>query len=284
MKISELKKNFLASLSGLYPSEEIQSFFNILSEKYLGLTRLAIALDPKKEIDNKAVVKFDEVIKRLKLYEPIQYIIEEAEFYGLAFTVNKETLIPRPETEELVSWVLENLEEEKNSNLEILDIGTGSGCIAVSLAKHLPEAKISALDFSKKALNVAKMNAERNEVEVDFFCSDILKAQNLPKKYDIIVSNPPYVRELEKEYMEQNVLNFEPNSALYVSDSDPLIFYRAIASLAQQYLKPNGQILFEINEFLAEEMLTLMESEGFQRLEIKKDIYGKNRMLRALSV
>ena len=162
----------------------------------------------------------------------------------------------------------------------ILDIGTGTGCIAISLAKNLPNAKVSALDISKEALKIAEANAKLNKVEVDFFQTDILAAETLPKKYDVIVSNPPYVRELEKKQMQQNVLKYEPHSALYVKDEDPLLFYRAISRLAKNHLNPGGKLFFEINEYLAYEMTELLKAEGFKNIEIKKDIYGKDRMLK----
>jgi release factor glutamine methyltransferase len=197
MKIIELKKNFQNALSGLYPWEEIHSFFNMLSEKYLGLTRIQIALNPEVEVAEEDSEKFEKALLRLKKHEPIQYIIGETEFYGLPFKVNKHTLIPRPETEELVEWVLGNISPSEAKRL--LDIGTGSGCIAISLAKNLQKAEVSALDISEEALTVARENTKLNSAEVTFFQTDILKAETLPKQYDIMVSNPPYVRELEKK-------------------------------------------------------------------------------------
>lgn len=279
MKISELKNQFRAQLSELYPSEEIQSFFNILSKIYLNLSRVEIALNPDIEISNETAVLFQKAILRLKNNEPIQYIIGETEFYGLPFKVNKHTLIPRPETEELVEWILNN-SEFKIQNSELIDIGTGSGCIAVSLAKNLENSKISALDISEEALKVARQNADINNVVVDFFQTDILEVEKLPKHYDIIVSNPPYVRELEKAKMQQNVLKYEPNSALYVKDDDPLIFYRAISKVAKSHLKPFGKLFFEINEYLAKETVQLLKDEGFQNIEVKSDIFGKDRMVK----
>ncbi len=278
MKISDLKSNFKKSLSELYPSEEVQSFFNILSEKYLNLSRIEIALNPERTISATEAEKFQKAILRLQNHEPIQYIIGETEFYGLPFKVNKHTLIPRPETEELVEWILSGF--PPSGARGILDIGTGTGCIAISLAKNLPNAKISALDISEEALKIAEANAKLNKVEVNFFQTDILAAETLPKKYDVIVSNPPYVRELEKKQMQQNVLKYEPHSALYVKDEDPLLFYRAISRLAKNHLNPGGKLFFEINEYLAYEMTELLKAEGFKNIEIKKDIYGKDRMLK----
>ena len=278
MKISDLKSNFKKTLSELYPTEEIQSFFNILSEKYLNLSRIEIALNRDRRLTETEAEKFQKAILRLQNHEPIQYIIGETEFYGLPFKVNKHTLIPRPETEELVEWILSGFPPSGARGL--LDIGTGTGCIAISLAKNLPNAKISALDISKEALKIAEANAKLNKVEVNFFQTDILAAETLPKKYDVIVSNPPYVRELEKKQMQQNVLKYEPHSALYVKDEDPLLFYRAISRLAKNHLNPGGKLFFEINEYLAYEMTELLKAAGFKNIEIKKDIYGKDRMLK----
>lgn len=282
MKLKELKTNFTSSLSSLYPSEEIQSFFNILSEKYLHLSRIEIALNPEKTISKEEAEEFQQVMLRLQNHEPIQYIIGETEFFGLTFKVNKHTLIPRPETEELVEWILleQKLITHNSQLITVLDIGTGSGCIAISLAKNHSEAKVSALDFSGEALKMAQQNAELNEVDVEFFQTDILKTKTLPRKYNVIVSNPPYVRELEKKQMQQNVLNYEPDSALYVKDEDPLLFYRVIAKLAKDYLQPNGKLFFEINEYLARELILLLKSEGFQNIEVKTDIFGKDRMIK----
>jgi release factor glutamine methyltransferase len=282
LKISEQKQHFKKQLSGLFPSEEIQSFFNILSEKYLNLSRIEIALNPEKEITKEDSEKFQRALLRLKNHEPIQYIIGETEFYGLPFKVNNHTLIPRPETEELVEWILSEQKLTTHYSLltTILDIGTGSGCIAISLAKNLPNSKISALDISEEALKIARENAETNKVEVDFFQTDILTAETLPKKYNVIVSNPPYVRELEKKQMQQNVLKYEPDSALYVSNEDPLLFYRVISQLAKNHLQPNGKLFFEINEYLADELNDLLKNEGFKNIEIKKDIFGKDRMIK----
>ncbi len=282
MKISELKSNFITALAELYPSEEIQSFFNILSEKYLNFSRIEVALNSEKEVSKEDIEKFQQALIRLKNHEPIQYIIGETEFYGLPFKVNNHTLIPRPETEELVEWIISEINKQQSSivNLKLLDIGTGSGCIAISLAKNLPNSRISALDISEEALKIARENAEMNEVEVEFFQTNILKVKTLPKQYDFIVSNPPYVRELEKKQMQPNVLNFEPDSALYVKDEDPLLFYRAISQLAKHHLQPDGKLFFEINEYLADELKLLLKSEGFKNIEVKKDLFGRDRMLK----
>lgn len=279
MDVLKLKSHFQKSLSDLYPSEEIQSFFNILAESYLNLSRLEIALNPQKNVSEEDLEKFEGAIFRLKKNEPIQYITGETEFFSLPLKVNEATLIPRPETEELVAWIL-NEKDNSEKNSAILDIGTGSGCIAISLAKNWKAATVSALDFSEKALKKASENAKLNEVEIDFLETDILAAQSLPKQYDIIVSNPPYVRELEKKMMSKNVLGFEPGFALFVKDENPLVFYQAISKLAKTHLKPNGKLFFEINEYLSEELSRMLNSEGFVNVVVKKDIFGKDRMIK----
>ena len=282
MKIFNLKSNFIKALSGLYPSEEIESFFNILAEEYLNLSRIEIALNREQIVSEENLKKIEEALARLKTFEPIQYIIGGTEFFGLPFKVTSGTLIPRPETEELVQFVLDEISqfENKSEFLELLDIGTGSGCIAISLAKNLTKANVAAVDISFDALEVAKENARINHVNVEFSECDILTSDTLPKKYDIIVSNPPYVRELEKELMQPNVLRHEPDLALFVKDRDPLLFYRKISTLAQTYLKPNGMLFFEINEYLGEDLVVLLKSLGFEKVEIKKDIFEKDRMVK----
>lgn len=282
MNILELKKQFQESLSEKYPLEEIQSFFNILSENYLNLSRIQIATNPEIEVSKSDLEKFQNALLRLRRYEPIQYIVGETEFYGLPIKVNNYTLIPRPETEELVSWVLDEISASSDAaeNKTILDIGTGSGCIAISVAKHIKNANVSAIDISEEALKIARYNAEINAVNVSFLKTDVLKANSLKQNFDIIISNPPYVRELEKEQMQENVLKFEPNTALYVKNEDPLLFYRVISILAKKHLKPGGKLFFEINEYLSEELAALLKSKGFKDIEVKQDIFGKDRMVK----
>lgn len=280
MQLKELKTQFVTELSGVYPSEEVQSFFTILSEYILKYTRLDTVLKAAEIISEENHQQFQKAIVRLKKFEPIQYIIGETEFYGLPFKVTPATLIPRPETEELVQWIVDECKIVGfNESIRMLDMGTGSGCIAIALAKNLPQAHLSALDFSPAALEVAQENAEVNQVAVTFFKWDILKGDELSGTYDLMVSNPPYVRELEKKMMQPNVLSFEPKSALFVSDSDPLLFYRKIAELAIQHLTANGRLFFEINEYLSKELTNLLESMGFSEISVKKDIFDKDRML-----
>ena len=290
MTLKLLKTYFINSLIDSYPKTEITSFFDMLTHHILGMTRIDVALNNSIAISGINKDKFQDSIDRLKNFEPIQYIIGKTEFYSLPFKVDDSVLIPRPETEELVSLVLQNCKNKipnsKPKTLNILDIGTGSGCIAVSLAKNLPGFDVYALDVSKEALNIAKENAKLNNVEVKFIQGDILnwdlELDNL--KFDVIVSNPPYIRVLEKNLMSRNVLDFEPHLALFVEDEDSLLFYRKITQLAGKILKPKGQLFFEINEYLGNEMIKLLKDEGFVEVELKTDVFGKNRMIKGVKL
>ena len=280
MLISKLKSQFIEKLKGEFPLTEVESFFHILTEYYLDIRRIDIALDPGLEVSGEQFSKFEKAIIRLKDHEPVQYITGKTEFYGLEFQVNKNVLIPRPETEELVEWIIQD-HQYSDKEINILDIGTGSGCIPVCLAKNLKNARVSSFDISKEALSLARINAGNNNADVVFRELDILSVDSLDEKYDIIVSNPPYVRELEKKEMQKNVLAHEPRLALYVEDHDPLIFYRQISKLAAEAIKDNGILYFEINQYLGEETRTLVENFGFEA-ELKKDIFGNYRMLKAI--
>ena len=265
-------------MRGVYPPQEISTFFYWLTQEYLNLSRLDIALAPNKKIAPESVVKFEEAIRRLLKEEPIQYIIGETSFYGLPIKVNKHVLIPRPETEELVEWMLSELPQAHNDRLNILDIGTGSGCIAIALAKELPNADVTAIDLSIEALKVARENAKINEVSVTFLQQDVLSLQKWPSRCDIIVSNPPYVRKLEKKQMRANVVENEPGLALWVEDEDPLVFYDKIASLASSSLFPSGKLFLEINEAFGQATAELVGKENFST-KLRKDMFGKDRML-----
>lgn len=286
MTLKALKAYFVNSLIDSYPETEITSFFYLLTQYILGMRRIDVSLNYGIEISNIDKEKFQESLNRLKNYEPIQYIIGETEFYGLPFKVNNSILIPRPETEELVDWVINSQQTINNKPINILDIGTGSGCIAVSLAKNSPNFNVFALDVSKEALVVAKDNAKLNNVNVEFIQGDIfnsnLEFNNL--KFDIIVSNPPYIRALEKNQMQHNVLNFEPHLALFVEDEDSLLFYRKITQLANKILRSQGHIFFEINEYLGDEMTKLLKDEGFKEIELKADIFSKDRMIKGVKL
>ncbi|MFD2561779.1 peptide chain release factor N(5)-glutamine methyltransferase [Aquimarina rubra] len=282
MKIKDLRINFKDSLSELYESEEILSFFYILSEKILGLKRVDVAMSMDVVITNDQLLHFINAKNRLINQDPIQYIIGDTEFYGLYFKVDQNVLIPRPETEELVDWIIKDYEHKKGERkLKILDIGTGSGCIAVSLAKNLPEAAVSAIDISEEALEIAMENAQYNDVKVNFIQTNILELDFLEERFDIIVSNPPYVRELEKQEIKPNVLDNEPHLALFVSDNDPLIFYKKITELAKQSLTAQGLLYFEINQYLGKETKKMIEKQGFESVIVRKDLYDNDRMIRA---
>ncbi len=280
MTVKELRVSFVNELSKIYEPEEVLSLFYMLTEAIIGYTRIEVAVNLSKKLTNDEVERFAETLKRLKTQEPIQYIIGEVHFYESSFFVDKNVLIPRPETEELVDWIVKDQKGRQNS-LKILDIGTGSGCIAISLAKSLPNAKVYALDVSEKALEMAKKNAMKNQVAVKFVKEDILETKSLFQNFDIIVSNPPYVRELEKQEMKPNVLDNEPSGALFVSDNDPLLFYNKITVLAQKSLLDNGRLYFEINQYLGEETKSMIEDKGFVAVDLRKDMYGNDRMIRA---
>ncbi len=292
MLLKTYRTTFLLELSTIYDAQEIESFFYLILECFHNKKRIDLALDPNMEMDAMQLLRWESVLSELKKEKPIQYILGETEFYGLPFLVNENTLIPRPETEELVEWIIKSTKYEiQSTKLRILDIGTGSGCIAISLAKNFPNAEVSAIDVSEKALATAKINAEINKVEVSFINVDILKINDLvelptsnfqlPTQFDIIVSNPPYVRNLEKAEIKSNVLEYEPHLALFVEDTDALLFYRKIAQLAQQNLSENGKLFFEINQYLGKETVELLEDLGFKNIELKKDIYGNDRMIRS---
>lgn len=279
MKLSQLKINCTTQLQGMYDKEEIHSFFYLLCDSFLNYRRFDVSMNHDRLLSKPTMARFDSALARLQAREPIQYILGCTEFYGLPFQVNKHTLIPRPETEELVDWILSHFQNQ-DAVLDILDIGTGSGCIAVALAKNLPRASISALDISHKAIALAKENAINNQVSVSFSDQDILDTKSLEKKYDVIVSNPPYVRQQEKKAMHTNVLAYEPSNALFVSNEDPLLFYRKIAQLAKVSLKANGWLYFEINEYLSLEMESLLGETGFMNIEIKNDFRAVPRMIK----
>ncbi|MEL6976653.1 MAG: peptide chain release factor N(5)-glutamine methyltransferase, partial [Bacteroidota bacterium] len=236
MQLKEIKTFFHRELSSLYPSEEIDSFFFLSIEHFLDLPRFILALQPEYTLNKAEETPLFETLAKLKIHEPIQYILGEVEFMGLSLKVNPSVLIPRPETEELVRWILEAVKANSNETIKILDVGTGSGCISVSLAKNLPNAQLSALDVSKEAIKVAQENANSHQVEVSFQQADVLDASlQLDRTFDLIVSNPPYVRSLEQKEMKQNVTAFEPQQALYVPDDNPLLFNKKINQLAKTH-------------------------------------------------
>ncbi len=283
MTVSSLKNKFIETLDSIYPKEEINSFFYLLIAHFLQLKRVDIALNPNLEIANDTSLLFTDALNKLKNEIPIQYIIGETEFFGLPFSVDKNTLIPRPETEELVEWIISETKLiNQNSKLKILDIGTGSGCIAISLAKNLKNVEVWALDVSKEAIKIAKQNAKLNNVNIHFINADILTLKSLPQQFDIIVSNPPYVRMLEKQEIKNNVLKNEPHLALFVSDENPLLFYDKIADLALKNLNKNGVLFFEINQYLGSKTIETLKNKGFTNIELRKDIFGNDRMIKTI--
>ncbi|GAA4885620.1 peptide chain release factor N(5)-glutamine methyltransferase [Flaviramulus aquimarinus] len=284
MKLKDIQNTFHNELDTIYNEEEVNSFFFMLIGYYYNMTRIQLTMNSEYTI--KDVKEILNALELLKQQKPIQYIIGETEFFGLPFKVNENTLIPRPETEELVEWIISQQQIANNQQLKILDIGTGSGCIAISLAKNLPNAKVYALDVSKKALVVAKQNADLNHVGIEFIEADILdsaiKIVSASNKFDIIVSNPPYVREKEKQLMKPNVLENEPHLALFVKDENPLLFYETISRFASQNLRKKGWLFFEINEYLGDDMIDLLNENSFRNIELKQDIYKKDRMIKGI--
>ena len=275
MTLQDFKLKMISELSSIYEMDELNSIFNLLSEDYLKIPRSKILLADEIDLDEVKQTLFLSSLDRLKTHEPIQYILGKTSFMDLEFKVNSSVLIPRPETEELVRLML----KEDLDGKEILDIGTGSGCIAISLAKNLPNAKITALDISNDALEVAKENAELNNVEIEFINADIFNYKS-EKMYDIIVSNPPYVTESDKTLMKKNVLNFEPELALFVEDEYPLRYFEYIIEKSKNYIKKYGLIFFEINDIF-EISLTQMISKKYNfKIQFFKDLLDKNRFLK----
>lgn len=310
MKALDLKHIFHKELDSIYGADEVERFFFLCLEYFLNMPRIQLALEPEYTITKLETEDFFITLEALKQQKPIQYILGETEFYGLKFRVNENVLIPRQETEELVDWVIKSINYkvksdkfsvtssasldarqvvEKSQNLnktiKILDIGTGSGCIAISLAKNLPNAKVYAIDVSKQALKIAKQNAELNGVNIAFIEANILDTichseLDSESKFDVIVSNPPYVRNLEKREIQANVLDNEPHLALFVDDNNPLIFYKEITQFAVDNLKPNGALFFEINQYLRQQTKQLLVDANFKDVELRKDLNNNYRMLK----
>lgn len=278
MQIKYYQSYFKESLTPIYDAVEAEQLFLIALEEIEGKTRIDLVMNPTMQTDKVAV--WESVLEELKQEKPIQYIFGQAYFYGLTFKVNEFTLIPRAETEELVEWIINSVNPSKP--VRILDIGTGSGCIGITLANELPLARVTLMDVSDKALEVAKQNAVSNGVAVETVLQDVLQLEKLKSQYDIIVSNPPYVRNLEKVEIKKNVLDYEPHLALFVEDNDPLIFYRKIALLANNNLQTGGMLFYEINQYLGEETKTLFESLDFTGVELRKDMVGNDRMIKAV--
>lgn len=280
MVLLQLKFQFLDRLTPLYDAEEVARFFELLLNAFESKKRIDLVLNP--QLETQLLHRWNQAMEALERFEPIQYIIGETEFYGLPFDVTPATLIPRPETEELVEWILK---DAGLTSLSILDVGTGTGCIPITLAKQLPQAQVTSIDVSTEALAVATRNAERNGVNVQFIPQSVLETEALEtcfadQFFDVIVSNPPYVRHLEKHEIQPNVLEHEPHLALFVEDDDALLFYSHIGQFALNHLKKGGKLYFEINQYLGNETIALVESLGFQNIVLRKDLFGNDRMLR----
>lgn len=284
MTIKHYRDQFIQELTPLYDAGEAESFFYLILEAKHQLKRVDLALQPDLVFSKAELETWNLILEQLKKEIPVQYLLGTTHFYGLEFEVNSNVLIPRPETEELVDWIIQSSKfnpevSGQSSKFKILDIGTGSGCIAISLAKNLPNAEVFALDVSDKALATAQKNAELNQVAIQFIHQSILETEDLGQQFDLIVSNPPYVRHLEKQEIKKNVLDNEPHLALFVDDNNALIFYRKIAELALKNLNPQGQLYFEINQYLGQETLDLLQEMGFKDITLRKDIYGNDRMI-----
>ena len=267
------------ALKGYYPDSEALALAKMLLVEVFGFSTLELYGGKDKEFSEKHRSVLNEMIRRLQKNEPIQYIIGIESFFGLTFEVNPNVLIPRPETQELVSWIIEDYQSDES--IRILDIGTGSGCIPISLAKQLSKAEVESWDISEGALEVASRNCERNGVKVLLRQKDVLKAAPEGNLYDVIVSNPPYITNKEKTDMEANVLDWEPSLALFVPDEDPLLFYRKIAQLGCDMLKEGGSLYFEINRAYGEETILMLKELGYAQIELKKDSWGNDRMIKA---
>ncbi len=278
--INEVFLAFKHELNDLYNNNETEALTLWVVSEIMELSKATIKAFPEKELTVLQQELTSSILMELKTGKPLQYVLGYTEFYGLRFVVNPATLIPRPETEELVEWILNSVDPKQH--LSILDIGTGSGCIPISLKKNLPNAHISSIDISPEALQTAKINAELNEVEINFIEADILNNSQLTThNLQLIVSNPPYVTPADKEQMHLNVVGFEPHTALFVTQDDPLLFYKAIANFAVVNLTPNGLLFLEINESYGQETIELLNSKGFKNIELRKDMSGRDRMLRA---
>jgi len=277
-QLSSVITYFKNELNSFYAPNEVQSMLFVVLHHYFKLSKSEIILQPTKLFSESDLLLVINTVKALKTYKPLAYILGEWEFFGITLKVNEYVLIPRPETEELVQLIL----HENPLATSILDIGTGSGCIALAIKKNLPQAKVEAWDVSEKALAIAKTNALENKLTVNFKCVDILNIDvALHEKFDVIVSNPPYIQQKEKGLMDKNVLDFEPHLALFVENNNPLLFYEKIGDFAVKNLNKNGKIYFEINEAFGNEVAALLRKNGFQQVEIGKDINGKDRIVQA---
>jgi len=278
MKLNDYKILFKQKLKDLFDTDETDALFAMVIDEVLNYSRADIVLKKEDEIPLAYQSRLEEIVSQLQQEIPIQYIFEKAYFYGYEFKVSPATLIPRRETEELVEWVLSEMNLQPKKNWRVLDIGTGSGCIPITIKKEFPLAEVFAIDVSVDALTIAQENAKNLDAKVTFIKQNILTTEDL-ESYDMIISNPPYVRNLEKAEIKNNVLHYEPHLALFVEDNDPLIFYRKITQLAHKSLTENGMLFFEINQYLGNEMKEMV-SEYFNTVELRKDLQGNERMMK----
>ena len=283
--IKDVFENYKRMLKDIYDPNEVEAITLLVINEICNLSKVKIKAFPETEIPVEQSEKLNDILEELKTGKPVQYILGRTEFYGLPFNVNPSVLIPRPETEELVEWVLESVSSFKLAVGSILDIGTGSGCIAVSLKKNLPGFRVSAIGISERALQTAASNAVLNNVGIEFINDDILNPKShisyLISHISIIISNPPYVTLHDKTQMHNNVTDFEPHSALFVPENDPLLFYKAIADFAKVNLTENGLLFFEINESYGKETVELLRDKGFKNIELRKDMSDRDRMVKA---
>jgi release factor glutamine methyltransferase len=287
MTTEQAYNDFLVKIGQLYEKREAANIADWVFENIAGLKTLERHIGKNDELNALAQKQIEICVHELLQHRPVQYVLQEAWFYKMKFFVNKHVLIPRPETEELVSWIVENVRSTKSdvrcNELQLLDIGTGSGCIAISVKKELGNVGITAIDVSEEALLVAKRNAEALQTQINFLKTDFLDESvwNSLGMYDVIVSNPPYIPEIEKEKLEKNVIAFEPGIALFVQNNEPFIFYEKIAKFAQSHLKLQGKIFVEIHEDYSCEVKQIFELYNF-KIEIKEDIYGKKRIIKVM--
>lgn len=278
--LKDIRNYLLKELNGIYPEQEISAITNLILKTHFGIDRLHMILDQGLPVSEDTRIRIVEICNELKTGKPVQHILGEAFFYDCIFKVNNKTLIPRPETEELVDLIIKENSDFKG---KIFDLGTGSGCIAIALKKNMPLAQITGIDISEDALVLARSNAALNNADVSFFTGDIFNpGSELISRAGIIVSNPPYVLESEKIIMSRNVIDFEPHNALFVPDENPLMYYKAIATLSGSILRPGGKIYFEINEKQGPEVVRLLNSEGYNEVKIVDDINGRNRIVKGI--
>lgn len=269
-------------LKSIYPEREIVSLTRLILLETSGLTQTEILLDPLRSLSHTTWDKINKICSQLKENKPVQYILGKAEFYGLQLKVDKYTLIPRQETEELADLVIK---ENQQAGLRLIDLGCGSGALAIALCKNLDRAFVTATDLSDKALLTASLNSKAHKCNISFLKDDILDSSiKGDRSFDLMVSNPPYIRESEKSTMHPNVLEYEPASALFVRDDDPLVFYRSLGRLAETLLKPGGKLYFEINEALGQDTCNLLERLGLSNIRLIKDINNKDRIVSAISI